>query len=309
MSKKIIITGGSGFIGNNLIEYLIKDNPKEYDIISIDREPFPKKRISDRRVKIYTQDINNGLPDINNVYAVIHLAARAGVRESDELFEEFVKDNIIATKRVLDKCIDSWKPKLLIFASSSSVYGDCVSKTKEQSPRKPLSPYAFTKVACEKLIETYQNNGKLKDIGCAVLRFFTVYGPNQREGLAIRNFIGNILEDKPITVYGDGTQSRDFLYIDDLCDAIKKIINFPYAINGVYNLSATSPITLNEIIHIISIILDKPITIRYETPNIYDVKKTSADITSFNHLTGWSPRINIREGIRMEIEWAKQRDK
>jgi UDP-glucuronate 4-epimerase len=309
MTKKIIITGGSGFIGSNLIEYLYKSSPdKEFEVVSIDRVPFPKERIIGlvKRTRFYDQDINDELPDIDNVYAVIHLAAKAGVRESQTQFEQYVKDNIIGTKAILDKCVESWKPKLFIYSSSSSVYGSCTTKTKENTITVPTSLYALTKVACEKLIETYKNNGSLKNTSCAILRFFTVYGPYQREGLAIRNFVQNILADKPIIVYGDGTQSRDFLYIDDLNEAIKKLLVLTYPVDGIFNLSSTNPVTINEVIHMISTSLNKPVTIHYEPMNKYDVKRTAADIGAFTHLTTWVPTVDIAEGIRREIEWAKK---
>jgi UDP-glucuronate 4-epimerase len=312
--KKIIITGSSGFIGSNLVEYLFK-NPAiestlttEFEVIGIDRLPFPRKIEvrKDQNFKTYVQDINDPLPDITNVYAVIHLAGRAGVRKSHEEFEEYVKDNIIGTKHILDKCASNWKPKIFLYSSSSSIYGDSPTKVKESTPSHPTSPYALTKIACEKLIEMYKNNSTLKDTSCSILRFYTVYGPYQREGLAIRNFIMKMLKDEPITVYGDGTQSRDFLFIDDLNEAIRKILIHSFPIDGIFNLSSGNPKTINEIIHWISLYMNKPVTIKYEQMNIFDVKHTSADINAFCHLTGWTPKVDIKEGIKMEIEWAKK---
>jgi nucleoside-diphosphate-sugar epimerase len=303
MVKKIIITGSSGFIGSNLVEYLSK-TPSEFEIIGIDRELFPRE--TKTPFINYIQDINDPLPDIQDVYAVIHLAAKAGVRESHDKFPQYVRDNILGTKAILDKCVESWKPKIFIYSSSSSVYGTCTSKTKESTPTAPTSPYALTKVACEKLIETYKNNGSLKGTGCCILRFFTVYGPHQREGLAIRTFIKKMIKDDPITVYGDGTQERDFLYIDDLNEAIRKIIIHPYPLEGIYNLSSVNPVSINQIIHLISTTMNKPVTITYEPMNKFDVKKTAADITAFNHATGWIPMVDIKEGIKREIEWAKK---
>jgi UDP-glucuronate 4-epimerase len=314
-TKKILITGSSGFIGSNLVEYLCKryNTILDYEIIGIDRNPYPlpltKVHKNFKPILLDINDNTHGLPDIDGVEVVIHLAGRAGVRESREHFDEYVQDNIIGSKNVLNKCVNQWKPKLFIYSSSSSVYGDCLTKAKETDATHPMSPYALTKVAVEKLIETYFNNHTIGSTKCTVLRFFTVYGPRQREGLAIRNFIDKILEHEPITLYGDGTQSRDFLYINDLCDGIRRLIedidSIPIGCN-IYNISPSNPITINEIIHLIATLLNTEVTIKYEPFNKFDVMRTAADISKLTNLLCWSPSVSIEEGIKMQIDWAQR---
>lgn len=249
-------------------------------------------------------DINNPktLNTLRNdldIYAVIHLAAKAGVRDSQSQFEQYVKDNILGTKAILDMCVNHWKPKVLLVASSSSVYGDKeFSKSIVGDELNPKSLYAMTKVATESIVQSYSNNGLLGDCTAKSLRIFTCYGEGQRKGLAIRTFIDNILQDKPITVYGDGTQSRDWTYIDDLCRFIHDIIEDPNAYDDIINAGSSETHTLNEIIYLISKITGKDITIKYKPMNRYDVMETRSNKTLIGELTP------IENGLRKQIEYA-----
>jgi len=299
MKKKVIITGSSGFIGSALTERL----KKKYKVIGIDK--INRNISSD--IKFYQKDINFDLPDIKDVYAVIHLAARPGVRNSHELFDEVCKDNILGTQRIIKKCIENWKPKRLLIASSSSVYGDKGRgglELEEYESLSPRSPYAMSKCANEYLISTYKNCGMLKDIECTSMRFFTVYGPHQRNELAIRAFTDWILKDQPIILYGDGKQKRDFTHIDDICSAIEILISTNKILYSAYNIGSNESHSINEIICYIAKITGKKVTIDYRPRDIYDVDETLADINRMKEL-GWSPKINFYEGLRGQIEWQK----
>jgi len=290
MKPKIIITGVSGFIGSNLAKYLSEN----YKIIGIDKVDWEEKGLPALEGReFYFQNINDPLPDIDDVYAVIHLAAKAGVRESMRKFDEYVYDNIIGTKSVLDKCVTSWKPKVLLVASSSSVHGDY------DKGIHPKSPYAMTKVATEDLTESYKNCSLL-DCDCHILRFFTVYGPGQRKGLAIRNFIEGILKDEAITVYGDGTQKRDFTYIDDICKAIDYLLSYEQGSYCIHEMGSNKSISINSVIYEIADILDKEIKIKYEDRNRYDVLNTLAPCVCVDNIT------KFKEGLEKQIEWQKQ---
>jgi len=289
MRRKIVITGSSGFIGSHLSEFL----SRFYNVIGIDRELGSKHTI-------YHQDINNKLPDISNVYGVIHLAAKAGVRESQSNFEQYVKDNIIGTKNILDKCVDSWRPKHIMLASSSSVNGDTSDKYK------PKSLYAMSKIAMEDILKTYVNNGTINDLTMtSILRIYTVYGPNQRKGLAIRNFIDNILQDKPITLYGDGSQRRDFTYIQDLCYRIENLLDVYNEDSNLntYHLGNGTNYSINEIIMMISRLSKKDVTIHYETMNRYDVMETLSKREP-PHIYGSITPIEF--GLDTQIKWTKK---
>jgi len=298
--RNIIITGCSGFIGSRLTEYL----SDKYNVIGIDREG--EDNVVYSHYTFIKGDINNPktlntLRDDLDIYAVIHLAAKAGVRESQSQFEQYVKDNILGTKAILDMCVEHWKPKVFLAASSSSVYGDkiCVESVVNDYI-KPKSLYAMTKVTMEATIQTYVNNGLLKGCNAKCLRIFTCYGPNQRKGLAIRTFIDNILQDKPITVYGDGTQSRDWTYIDDLCRFIQDIMEYPSSYDNIINAGSSKTHTINDIIYLISKITGKDVTIKYKPMNRYDVMETRSNKTLIGKLTP------LEEGLIKQIEWTKK---
>lgn len=302
--KKVIVTGCDGFIGYSLINYLKKNT--NYEIIGIDR----KNDNNITNIKFYHQDINDGLPDIKDVYAVVHLAAKPGVRDSHENFENVCKDNILATQRVIKKCIDSWKPKKILIASSSSVYGltgdDC-HDLHEYEWVNPVSPYGASKVMDELLLTTYHNCGLLKGVVSISMRFFTVYGPKQRDELSIRSFIDHILRDEPIIVHGDGSQVRDFTNISDICSAICLILDKNDLIQGhsTFNIGSGEQHSLNEIIHMLSTLLDKDVTIHYTSKNIWDVFSTKADNSKIKDL-GWKPRVKFIDGIKEQIKWQKE---
>jgi UDP-glucuronate 4-epimerase len=298
--KKIIITGCSGFIGSALVEYLFKnlDDIELYGIDRLDADPH----IRDKCSTFYKQDINDPLPDITDVWTVIHLAGKASVRDSEEKFDQIIHDNINGTHSIIRKCIDVWKPQKLIIASSSSVYGDIPDgyKTLIDTFPDPKSPYALSKLMIEKMVNIYRS--QLKEI--ALLRIFTVYGANQRKGLAIREFITSALEDKPLIVYGDGTQARDFTYIIDICEAIRLMIELPIP-HRIYNLGSENSLTISEVIYKISRYLGKPLTIDYQPEIPYDVNLTLSDSSLMTKDFNWKPLTSFDDGLREEIEWCK----
>ena len=304
--KKIVITGSSGFIGSSLVQYLYKEGyDKNYDIVLIDRKINPYGDSYSKNTKFYQLDINSWLPDLEDVEIVIHLAALAGVRESDKRFKSVMDDNIYASYNIIKKCIDSWKPKKLLLASSSSIYECSENKPKrENSEIKPLSPYGFTKLAMEQMIQMYQNNGLLKDIQVGIMRIFTVYGPRQRDELAIQAIIDSYLENKTFTLYGDGSQRRDFTYIDDTCSAILHLMNYDY-LDGIYNIGTGRNHSINEIISMIGKILNKEIKIKYEEPTIYDTMYTLANTVRISD-TDWKAEMEFIEGVKKQIEWQKK---
>lgn len=304
--KRIIITGSVGFIGTALVKYLNKD----YNIIGIDRR-YPPDNFSQVKNYIhYPIDINDmgTLTEAKNIYAVIHLAASPGVRESHENFKQVCKDNILGTQRIIDRCISDWKPEKLLIASSSSVYGDNGKDghaLREDEIINPRSPYAMSKVANEQLMTTYKNCGLLDGIKTASLRFFTVYGPNQRNELAIRAFTDWILRDEPIILYGTGEQIRDFTHIDDICSGIKALMESDLP-HDIYNIGSNDCHSINEIIYLICKITGKNVTINYQPRNMYDVDATLADIDRIFNDTHWQPEINFEDGLRGQIEWQKK---
>jgi len=302
--KKVIITGIDGFIGTALCCKLME----KYHIIGIDRNNKNGYKNTET-FEFYHQDINDSLPDIEDIFAVIHLAANPGVRDSHEKFESVCRDNILGTQSIIRKCIESWKPEKLLIASSSSVYGDEGYDGRdlvEEEGRHARSPYGMSKIADELLIDTYKSCGLLDGIECASMRFFTVYGPNQRNELAIRAFTDWILRDEPITLYGDGEQIRDFTHIDDICDGIQALMENELK-HDIYNIGSNYAISINRIIYMIAKYLNKNVTINYQPRNRYDVDRTLANIDRIYEDTKWYPKVRFEDGLRQQIEWQKKK--
>ncbi len=311
----ILITGGAGFIGSTLADKLIKQNK----IIVIDnfndyydpkiKENNVKTNMDNQNYKLYKGDICDEhlvekIFNENNIDCVVHIAARAGVRPSLENPLEYIKTNIYGTTNILDK-IQKTNVKKLVFASSSSVYGNCKAEkfTEDLKVTEPISPYAATKSACEQIIYTYS---KLYNIQAVCLRFFTVYGPKQRPDLAIRKFTELIEQNKPIPVYGDGTTMRDYTYIDDIIDGVISAINYDKTPYEIINIGGGSPVTLNEMIKTIEDVLNKEAIIERLPMQPGDVDKTVSDITKAKNILNYCPKTTFKEGIKKFIEWRKK---
>lgn len=311
----ILITGGAGFIGSTLADVLLKENNK---VIVIDNfndyySPALKEKnishnLANPNYKLYRNDICDKAAvekifEENNIDCVVHIAASAGVRASISNPELFVQSNIAGTINILEAMRKN-NVKKMVFASSSSVYGNCKAEkfSEDLKVTEPISPYAATKSACEQFLYTYS---KLYDIQSTCLRFFTVFGPRQRPDLAIRKFIELIEQDKPIPVYGDGTTMRDYTYIDDIVSGIISAIKYDKTPYEIINLGGGSPVTLNEMIETIEKVLGKNAKIDRLPMQPGDVDKTVSDITKAKSLLRYEPKTTFEEGIRKFIEWRK----
>ena len=310
---QILITGGAGFIGSTLADRLIKENNK---IIVIDNfNDYYDVRLKEENVSVNMDNPNYRLyrGDIcdrelvkqifeeNKIGIVVHIAARAGVRPSLEDPLEYVRSNIDGTINILEN-MKNFDVKKIVFASSSSVYGNCKAEkfSEDLKVTEPISPYAATKSACEQFLYTYS---KLYGIQALCLRFFTVYGPKQRPDLAIRKFIELIEKDEPIQVYGDGTTMRDYTYIDDIIDGIVGAINYDKTPYEIINLGGGSPVTLTEMIKTIEDILGKCAQKEYLPMQLGDVDKTVSDISKARRLLNYNPQISFKDGVRKFVEW------
>jgi len=314
MKNKIVITGGQGFIGNHLLNMLIDKYP-DREFIAIDRKETIIQTInssqhiihntkSNKNLTIYKTDINKWLPEVDDVDVVVHLAALPSVRDSDKNVERVIEDNILATQKIIDKCIDSWKPSRLIITSSSSVYnGDHNWPMKSSDDVRPLSPYAVSKLTNELTLQMYKNNGKLGNIQGIVIRPFTVFGPNQRDELCIQAIIDAFIKDEVFTLYGSGEQKRDFCYIDDTCSAIEALMFTPNLKHFIYNIGTGKNISINEVITKIGRIFNKPLKIKYEPPTIYDCMYTKADISHMKEDCNWEPKMDFDRGLMEQIKF------
>lgn len=312
----ILITGGAGFIGSTLTNRLLKeenkiivlDNLNDYYDVKLKLDNF-NENLNNANYKICIGDIcDEKLTDKifkeNKIDVVVHIAARAGVRPSLEDPLEYVRSNIYGTVNILEK-MKKYNVKKLIFASSSSVYGNCTAEkfSEDLKVTEPISPYAATKSSCEQFIYTYS---KLYGIQAVCLRFFTVYGPKQRPDLAIRKFVELIEKNKPIEMYGDGSTMRDYTYIDDIVDGICSAIEYNKTPFEIINLGGGSPVTLKEMISTIEETLDKKAEIKQLPMQKGDVNKTVSDITKAEKLLGYKPKTTFRDGIKKFIEWRSK---
>ena len=318
---KYFITGGAGFIGSTLSEKLLQDGIK---IVSIDNfcnfyDPKLKENnianiTENDNYKIYKGDIRDRkilerIFNENKFDCVIHLAAMAGVRTSIEnpcLYQEV---NCLGTQNLLEE-MKKHNTKNLIMASSSSVYGNCkeVPFKENMIVDFAISPYAATKKANEVMTYTYH---ELYNMNVIMLRFFTVYGPKQRPDLAINKFTRLILNNEEIPMFGDGTTSRDYTYIDDIVDGIIKSINYVEKNENVYeiiNLGNSNSVSLKEMITTIGQVLNTEPKIKQLPMQPGDVDRTYADITKARKLLGYEPQTTFEEGIRKFIEWYKNKN-
>lgn len=314
--KKYLVTGGAGFIGSSLVDYLLKNNNK---VIVVDNfcdfyDPSIKRNnvkhnLDNENYKLYEVDIvdYNSLEEIfksNNIDVVIHLAAMAGVRPSIENPILYQKVNCIGTQNILE-LMKKYNIKNIVMASSSSVYGNNkkVPFNENDVVDFAISPYAATKKANEVMTHVYH---KLYNFNVIMLRFFTVYGPRQRPDLAINKFARLMINNEEIPMFGDGSTSRDYTYIDDIVSGIDLSIKYVLNNKNVYeiiNLGNSSPITLKNMIEIIGKSLNIKPNIKQMPMQAGDVNVTYADISKAQKLLGYNPKTTFEEGIKKFVEW------
>lgn len=316
--KTYFITGGAGFIGSTLAKRLLAEENKVVVMDNFNdyynpllKEENVKEFEGNENFKLYRGDIRERenikkVFDENNVDVVVHLAAMAGVRPSIENPILYQDVNGLGTQNILEEA-RYHNVKNLVLASSSSVYGNC----KETPFREDMivdfaiSPYAATKKANEVMAHVYH---KLFDMNIIMLRFFTVYGPKQRPDLAINKFTRLMLNNEEIPMYGDGSTSRDYTYVDDIVDGIIKSCDYVIKNQSVYeilNLGNSSPVSLKEMINTIGKVLNVQPKIKQLPMQPGDVDMTFADVSKAKKLIGYEPKIKFEEGITKFIDWYK----
>lgn len=314
----ILITGGAGFIGSNLIKHLLQQNP-EARITCIDNfDPFYSPDLKYQRIREFEPFANFRMLELdlaeNNanllalaveqpVDIIVHLAAKAGVRPSIENPEAYVKANVLALQHLLDFARIKNVPQF-VFASSSSVYGinPDLPWTEEQK-LQPISPYAMTKLSGEMMGHVYHSLYSFRFIA---LRFFTVYGPGQRPDLAINQFTDKMINGNPINIYGDGTTSRDYTYVDDIVSGIEAAMYYDRSGFEIINLGNHDTVSLKDLISTIEEITGKKAIINHLPEQPGDVPHTYADISKAKRLLNYTPGTSIKDGIRKYYEWKKR---
>jgi len=311
LKETVLLTGAAGFIGWKTAEFLLKEG---YEVVGIDNlNNYYDVRLKNWRVeqlkkfdnfKFFNVDIENlgalkVLFDTFRFDVVLNLAARAGVRYSLINPNVYLQTNAQGTLNLLELMKEKGIKKMVL-ASTSSLYAGLPMPFKEDLPvNTPISPYAASKKAAEVMAYTYHYLYKM-DI--SVVRYFTVYGPAGRPDMSIFRFIKWIDEGQPIKIFGDGTQARDFTYVDDI--ARGTILAMKPVGYEIINLGGgKNPISLKEIIKKIEKLLGKKANIQYLRPNKADMKETWADISKAEKLLDWKPEIDIEEGLKRTVKW------
>ena len=309
---RYVVTGAAGFIGSTLCDALLAGGHEVTGVDSFtDYYPRPLKEANLSRARDHANfellEIDLADAELNAVMGdtdgVFHLAAQPGVRQSwGTEFATYVRDGILATQRVLEACRTTGAPRL-VYASSSSVYGNAVSlPAVESAVPHPISPYGISKHASEELCTAYYEG---HGIPVVMLRYFTVYGPRQRPDMAFHRFIKNALMEQPISLYGDGSQSRDFTFVDDAVEGT--IAAMSRGLPGrMYNLGGGAVWTLNQILDAIQRVTDCRVRIQSQDQQLGDVQHTQADIRRARAELGFEPQTDVNSGLSRQAEWTRE---
>lgn len=306
-----LVTGAAGFIGSTLAARLLERGAtvtgidcftdyyprfiKESNLAPLLAQPG-FRFVEDQ---LQSTDIGGLLDGVTHVF---HLAAQAGVRKSwGKDFETYTVNNIEATQVLLEACVGRPIEKL-VYASSSSVYGDDVELPfREMSVLRPVSPYGVSKLAAEQLCYLYFVNHGVPTVS---LRYFTVYGPKQRPDMGFHKFFKAVLRGEAIGVYGDGEQTRDFTFVADAVTATADAAAKGIA-GRVYNIGGGSRVTVNHVLDLIGQVTGTPVTIRREASQKGDMRNTYADTSLARAEIGFAPSVTLADGLRAEYEWLK----
>lgn len=306
-----LVTGAAGFIGSRLTHRLLDEG---WSVIGVDAftdaydpgEKFLRAAALTRRSG-YRQ-IAGDLTDVpleellTGVQAVFHLAGRPGVRSSFRLERAYWHDNVEATERLLAAAQTVDSVRRLVYASSSSVYGDAPLPFREDAAPAPISPYGRTKLEAE--LRCLDANGP--DLETVALRFFTVYGPGQRPDMGLRRFAEAALAGEPLRIFGDGAQTRDFTYVDDIVAGLLAARTAPVAGLAV-NLGGGSRVSLLDVVAILEQILGRPLQVRHEENAPGDVRHTGADLSRARELLGFTAEVDFASGFAREVGWLRAR--
>lgn len=314
---KALITGVAGFIGSHLAGRLVK---KGFHVTGIDSfEDYYPRWMKEKNIKslreepeftfIETNLLSDNLPflfqmvsNLKEVDYIFHQAAQAGVRGSwGKDFQVYTRNNILATQKLLELA-RTLSIKKFIYASSSSVYGDTENlPLKEDTPTNPVSPYGVSKLAAENLCHLYWKNYDLPTVS---LRYFTVYGPYQRPDMAFHKFIRAIFFNEEIQIYGDGNQTRDFTYIDDVVEA--NLLALSASSGEVFNVGGGKRVSLMDAVHLMEDITGKRAKAKRVDAQEGDVRDTWADIEKAKSKINYRPEVPLEEGLKKEVFWLKE---
>jgi UDP-glucose 4-epimerase len=309
--RSTVVTGAAGFIGSHLCEALLGMGCEVHGIDSFsDHYARELKELNlapastHERFAFHELDIVDApLHElVSEADCVFHLAARPGVRDSWSDFDDYARSNILGTRAVLDAC--ARHGARLVYASSSSVYGDAAElPVRETAPLRPISPYGASKVMAEVLAGAYAQSYGLQAVG---LRYFTVYGPRQRPDMALARFIEAAVEDRELSIFGDGRQMRDFTFVGDVVAATIAAAQSGRS-GGVYNVASSRPQPLLEVLDELARALGRDLRLSFEEVKVGDVRDTSASTDLAREELGFEAATSLAEGLATQVREAQRR--
>jgi UDP-glucuronate 4-epimerase len=310
---RALVTGAAGFIGSHLCDRLLAD---DHDVIGIDsfddyyaratKEDNLDAARASSRFELHDDDLLTTDLDalLDGIHVVYHLAAQPGVRGSwGARFDVYVRNNILVTQRLLETLVERDSDARLVYASSSSIYGDTpILPTPETTNARPISPYGVTKLAGEDLVSLYASG---RGLSAAVVRYFTVYGPRQRPDMAFTRFIDAALSGAEVEILGTGEQSRDFTFVSDAVDATVRAARA--APGSCFNVGGGTRATVNEVLSLIEQLHGRPIALIRRPSVAGDVSHTWADTARARTELGWEPSTDLANGLQQQMEWFVSR--
>ncbi len=310
---RALITGCAGFIGSHLTEALLADGHSVLGIDCFNNNYGRAQKLENlQRAMDYEAfefvpiDLSRGdLEDlVRGSEVTFHLAAEPGVRPSwGERFEQYVRNNVFATQHLLEAAT-RWPEKRFVYASSSSIYGEAQRlPTPESVPPQPVSPYGVTKLAGEHLCQSYHVN---HGVATVCLRYFSVYGPRQRPDMAFDILFRAARSGEPFEMFGDGNQTRDFTYVDDVVAAARAAAEAPEIDGRVFNIGGGARVSLNQVIEFVHEVVGGRVEVCRGEQRLGDVRDTGADISASRKALGFEPRTRLEEGLRRQWEWISR---
>jgi UDP-glucuronate 4-epimerase len=300
---RYVVTGAAGFIGSHLLRALLE---RGHDAVGWDAftdyyDPALKEENA-RGLPVERVDVAEDTLDLAGVDGVFHLGGQPGVLSFGTVFPVYVRQNVLASQRLFEAATAAGARAIL--ASSSSIYGDAAAyPTPEDTTPAPLSPYGITKLACEHLAHAY---GREFGLNAVALRYFTIFGPRQRPDMALAKMIACLVEGRPFELYGDGTQSRSFTYVDDAVEAT--ILAMERGQTGsVYNVGGGEEVSVLQALETLAGISGRRLELVRSPRREGDAARTSADTARIRSDTGWEPRTTFEEGIAAQWRWAADR--
>lgn len=312
-SRRALVTGVAGFIGSRLAAVLLDEGWSvvgvdvftDYYDVAIKRDRV--RQLRERGISFIEGDLLNLdlAPLLDEVDVVFHQAGQPGVRSSwGTEFAHYTRNNVDVTQRILEATRASSNRPKIIYASSSSVYGNAESyPTRELVVPRPISPYGVTKLAAEHLVTLYGTELGLSTVS---LRYFTVYGPGQRPDMAFTRFCKALVEGQAITINGKGEQVRDFTFVDDVVRANILAAQTDTPSGAVYNISGGSDASVLEVIEMLEQISGARVPRKYLADAIGDVRRTGGDIERVEKDLGWRPVVGLLEGLTLQLAWARR---